>query len=53
MATAFNDPALMRCGFELTWPVAELPLQIEPVHQYTLYLYLDTTGGWVLGPRPG
>ena len=52
VGTAFNDPALSRCGFELTWPVADLPLQTEPVHAYTLYLYLDTSRGWVLARLP-
>jgi hypothetical protein len=52
VGTVFNDPALARCGFELTWPVAELPVQFEPVRSYTLYLYFDTTGGWVLARVP-
>jgi hypothetical protein len=52
VGTVFNDPALARCGFELTWPAAELPLQTEPVRAYTLYLYLDTGRGWVLARLP-
>jgi hypothetical protein len=52
VGTAFNNPALARCGFELTWPVADLPLQIEPVRTYTLYLYVDTGGEWVLARVP-
>ncbi|HZR99181.1 MAG TPA: hypothetical protein VFE37_10765 [Chloroflexota bacterium] len=52
VGTVFNDPALARCGFELTWPVADLPLQTEPVRAYTLYLYLDTVHGWVLARLP-
>ncbi|HLH21770.1 MAG TPA: hypothetical protein VK066_04570 [Chloroflexota bacterium] len=47
VATVFNDPGLTRCGFELTWPVTEVPPQSEPVHTYMIYLYLDTERGWV------
>jgi hypothetical protein len=52
VATVFNDPARTPCGFELTWPVENMPLQIEPVHQYTVYLYVDTASGWVLARVP-
>ncbi len=52
VAQAFNAPALAPSGFELSWPVEAIPLQGEPVHQYTLYLYLDTVDGWVLARVP-
>jgi hypothetical protein len=52
VGTVFNDPGLTRCGFELSWAVADLPLQVEPVRAYTLYLYLDTGRGWVLARVP-
>jgi len=52
VGTVFNDPSLARSGFELSWPVADLPLQTEPVHAYTLYVYLDTATGWVAATLP-
>jgi hypothetical protein len=52
VGTVFNDPALTRCGFELTWPADALPLQFEPVRAHTLYVYLDTARGWVLALLP-
>jgi hypothetical protein len=52
VGTVFNDPSLTRCGFELSWPVADLPLQTEPVHAYTLYVYVDTANGWVAATLP-
>ena len=52
VALAYNDPALAPCGFELTWRVADLPSQVEPIRSYTLYVYLDTAAGWVLAQVP-
>jgi hypothetical protein len=48
VAIALNNPAAARSGFELAWRVADMPLQVEPVRQYTLFLYVEGTQGWVL-----
>ncbi|HEY7063720.1 MAG TPA: hypothetical protein VII06_19735 [Chloroflexota bacterium] len=52
VGTVFNNPTLAPCGFDLTWPVSELPLQVGPVRTYTLFLYLETADGWVLARVP-
>jgi hypothetical protein len=52
VATALNNPGASASGFELVWPVADMPLQIEPVRQSTLYIYADTEQGWVLARVP-
>jgi hypothetical protein len=52
VATALNAPAVGRAGFEFIWAVADMPLQTEPVREHTLYVYLETAGGWVLARVP-
>ncbi len=52
VATALNAPELARSGFELTWSVADMPLQAEPVREHTLYVYVETADGWVLARVP-
>ena len=52
VATALNNPAATASGFELVWQVADMPLQVDPVGQSTLYIYAQTDQGWVVTRVP-
>jgi hypothetical protein len=52
VAVALNNPAAARSGFELSWRVADMPPQVQPVHQYTLFLYVESSQGWVVAQVP-
>jgi hypothetical protein len=52
VGTALNAPGATPSGFELVWRVADMPLQVEPVRDHTLYLYLETADGWVVARVP-
>ena len=52
VAIAFNAPALTPAGFELAWRVADMPIQVEPIREHTLFLYLEVGDGWVVARVP-
>jgi hypothetical protein len=52
VGTALNAPGATPSGFELAWRVADMPLQVEPVRDHILYLYLETADGWVVARVP-
>jgi hypothetical protein len=52
VAQALNNPTALNSGFELRWPVAEMPLQTDAVKQYALFFYVETSEGWYMAEIP-